>query len=155
MRPFPSYPHPIPPILAALTRMDHGDAGRALEDLVECLAETQKTLASWQEIPEWRRLHVSNLCRVMGVHWERPEHDLFREALALFRATGKLEATRLNACIRDRSITEDRQFLAANLLFALHYHSQGRPVCYQRWAYRQTAFFSCLPSERGGGDEQS
>lgn len=131
-----SPPPPIPALLEAHTRMEHGNAKRALTDLVDYLGVTRSNLLSWEEIPEWYRQPLSALCRVVEVHWERPEHDLFREVLADYRQRGVLDTKILDACIRDRRLPEDRRYLAANLVYALYAyaHAQRRPVRYQRWA---------------------
>ncbi|MCM2249563.1 MAG: hypothetical protein NDI58_03190 [Geothrix sp.] len=130
----PALPLPIPALLDAHTRMERGNAQRALADITEFLRVTEAELLSWAEIPTYLRQRVSTLCRVTEAHWERPEHDTFRAVLAIYRRDRKLYMDVLETHIRDRKIPEDRRHLAFSLAWALYSHVHGRPIRYQRWA---------------------
>jgi len=134
-------PNPIPALLSELSRLE-GTLNKpgadlqkmAFRDLLACLEVPQKFLKSWVEIPIESRERVSKLAHVLRVHWERPEHDLFREALTnLTRNHGKLDTSTLDAVWRDPSVPRDRQYLAVCLVHALHDYWNGRPLAY-RWA---------------------
>lgn len=127
-------PVPLPALHAALTRFEGGDSARSLQDISEYLGVSAEVMAAWGDVPDELRERVASLCRVSGVHWERPEHDLFRVALAHYRATGQMVLGRLQAHTRSRDLPVDRCFLAASLMYALVLIDQGRPVRGQRWA---------------------
>lgn len=127
-------PAPLPALHETLTRFEGGDSAKSLQDITEYLGVSPEVMAGWGEVPDELRERVASLCRVSGVHWERPEHDLFRVALAHYRATGKMVLGRLQAHTRSRDLPVDRCFLAASLMYALVLIDQGRPVRGQRWA---------------------
>jgi hypothetical protein len=127
-------PTPLPQLHAVLTRFEGGDSKRALSDMTKYLGAAPEVMATWQEVPEDLRERVSSLCRVAEVHWERPEHDLFRAALTRYGTTGEVNLGPLNARMRDQALPKDRCFLAASLANALVLLQHGRLVRGQRWA---------------------
>ena len=126
----------IPPIIPLLTLFTHreGSLAKALATTAGYLEISVEELKSWEGVPESYRERVAALCRVSGVHWERHEHELFRQALATFRLTKKIDLAPWQARIRDQRLPKDRAYLAASLLAALVLIAQGQPVQGQKWA---------------------
>lgn len=119
-------PDPIPAILAAIEKADlETRAHRDREELLQDLGVNEATAKRWTKngIPPKQRRRLDSLCFAYGVHWERPEHRLFRTGLLLLAACPTAidaATTGLRENHLDLSIPEDRRALALSLISVLY-----------------------------------
>ena len=129
-------PDPIPALLTGAALLGDSDRPfRDLEGLLWTLGVKEATVRAWHKrgIPETQRKALARLCLRMDVHWERPEHGLWRTIMLMLAVSQTHQAfdaanSLLGARWRDFSLPSDRRYLALSLLCSLGEMRFGNPL---------------------------